>query len=176
MFDFVFTFAGVSTLHTVVAPALNRFIENVYVYDMKVWDALQQSFGEDRHALNSVPVMVSFADITTGINNTRQRVVDTRVLAYNNLQDGRPWGFDIYRCPGCEGPAYNIIFHCDGKQFYGRKWLQTKMKLTCLSCGFTRRGIACPEWVNLAGGENYGRVWYRWPLSLAQRQEIGHKN
>ena len=29
---FIFTFAGVSTLHAVVAPALNRFIENVYAW------------------------------------------------------------------------------------------------------------------------------------------------
>ena len=75
------------------------------------------------------------------MDNTRQRVVDIRVLAYKNLQDGRPWGFDIYMCPGCE---------------YGRKRLQAKMKLSCPSCGFTRRGIACPKWVYLARGE---KLW-----------------
>ena len=55
------------------------------MHGMKVWDALQQSFGEDRRAPNSVPVMFSFADITTRMDNTRQRVVDIRVLAYKNL-------------------------------------------------------------------------------------------
>ncbi|KAG0695432.1 hypothetical protein DFH29DRAFT_773280, partial [Suillus ampliporus] len=63
IFDFVLTFVGASTIDLVIVPALNQFIENVYIYDMRIWDALEESFGEDRHALNQSPVLLSFADI-----------------------------------------------------------------------------------------------------------------
>jgi len=175
VFDFVFTFAGVSTLPSLVVPALTRFVENVFIYDMRIWEALQQSFGEDRHALNSAPVMLSFAEIDRGPNNTSSRVVDTRVLAYSNLKDGRPWGLDIYRCPSCGGPAYNMIFHPDGHHYLGNKWIDTKFKYKCMKCGAIGRKISSPSWIYAAGSQNYGRVWYKWPLTHSQLREIGHK-
>ncbi|KAG1886467.1 hypothetical protein F4604DRAFT_1571705, partial [Suillus subluteus] len=175
IFDFVLTFAGVSTMDPVVVPALNRFIENVYIYDLKIWDALEESFGEDRHALNQSPVFLSFADMNTDENKVRRRVVNTRVLAYSNLKDGRPWGLDIYRCGNvkCQAPAYNMIFHPHGKQYYGKYWLQTKMRYSCLECGIMQRAIVCPSWIHAARSQNYGRVWYEWPLSAEQKRDIG---
>ncbi|KAG2088850.1 uncharacterized protein F5147DRAFT_587452 [Suillus discolor] len=175
IFDFVLAFAGVSTMDVVVVPALNRFIENVYIYDMKIWDALEESFGEDRHAMNHSPVLLSFADIKTDINDKRQWVVDTRMLALSNLRDGRPWGLDIFRCfnASCKAPAYNIIFHPSGKQYYGNQWVQTKIKYTCLQCQTVVKDISCPTWVHAAKSYNYGRVWYQWPLTAEQLQEIG---
>lgn len=175
IFDFVLAFAGVSTLQMLVLPAIVRFIENVYVYDMKLWDALQESFGEDKHALNSAPIMLSFADIALDNNQQPHRVTETRLLAYSNLKDGRPWGLDIYRCGGCEGPAYNMIFHPDGKQYYGSQWIRGKIKYQCMSCDYIRRNIPCPSWIHAAGNQNFGRVWYNWPLTHAQLTDIGHK-
>ncbi|KAG2337135.1 hypothetical protein BDR05DRAFT_895685, partial [Suillus weaverae] len=177
IFDFVFCFAGVSTVGSLVVPALSRFIENVFVYDMGIWAALEASFAEDKRALNTTPVMLSYAEYrkVDGKPNTRERVVDTRVLAYSNFKDARPWGLDIYQCsnPSCGTRAHNIVFHADGKQYYGRKWLSTLMKTRCLKCGEKRRGIRPPTWVNQCDGENLGRVWYQWPLSISQRMDIG---
>ncbi|KAG2045547.1 hypothetical protein BDR06DRAFT_900559 [Suillus hirtellus] len=175
LFDFVLTFAGVSTMDSVVVPALNRFIENVYVYDMKIWDALEESFGEDRHALNQSPVFLSFSAIETDKNNVRRRVVETRVLAYSNLSDGRPWGLDIYRCLNatCRAPAYNMCFHPHGKRFYGKRWLETKIRYLCFECQTTHKNIPCPTWIHPARSQNFGRVWYQWPLSTEQKREIG---
>ncbi|KAG1830500.1 hypothetical protein DFJ58DRAFT_671594, partial [Suillus subalutaceus] len=175
VFDFVLTFAGVSTIDSIVVPALNRFIENVYVFDMQIWDAMEESFGEDRHALNQSPVFISFATINTRPDGVRERVVDARVLAYSNLRDGRPWGLDIYRCWNvqCQAPAYNMIFHPHGKQLFGQRWVDTKLKYTCLQCRMTQRAIACPSWIHGARSQNYGRVWYQWPLTPAQRRDIG---
>lgn len=163
-----------STLDPIVVPALNRFIENVYIYDLAIWDALEESFGEDRHSLNQTPVFLSYADIHSE-DKVRRRIVNTRVLAYSNLKDGRPWGFDTYRCGNvaCQGPAYNMIFHPHGKQWYGAKWLNTRMKYTCMQCNTTRKGITCPTWIHAARTQNFGRVWYEWPLSMAQEREIG---
>ncbi|KAG2090479.1 uncharacterized protein F5147DRAFT_780287 [Suillus discolor] len=96
IFDFMLAFTGISTMDAVVVPALNRSIENVYIYNIKIWDALEESFWEDRHTLNHLPVVLSFADIQNDINKKRTRVVDTRVLAFSNLKDGRPWGLDIF--------------------------------------------------------------------------------
>ncbi|KIK31875.1 hypothetical protein CY34DRAFT_19482 [Suillus luteus UH-Slu-Lm8-n1] len=177
IFDFVFTFAGVYTVDSLVVPALSRFVENVYVYDMEIWDALQRSFGEDRRALNSSPVMLSFAEYHTSPNrpDARDRVVSTRVLAYANFKDARPWGLDMYQCfnPHCRASAHNMIFHADGRQFYGKKWLETRMRTKCLACGDMRRGIEAPSWVNQCGGDNNARVWFFWPLTMSQRMEIG---
>ncbi|KAG2335961.1 hypothetical protein BDR05DRAFT_897417 [Suillus weaverae] len=175
IFDFIFCFAGVSTVDSLVVPALNRFVENVFVYNLGIWAALERSFGEDKHALNSSPVMLSFAEFQNLPNNTRKRVVDTRVMAYSNFKDGRPWGLDIYRCSNkdCRAHAHNMIFHPDGKQFFGGKWLQTKMKTTCMECKETRRKIATPSWIHPCDIENIGRCWYQWPLTLAQRTDIG---
>ncbi|KAG2107604.1 hypothetical protein DEU56DRAFT_750174, partial [Suillus clintonianus] len=175
IFDFVLTFAGVYTMDTIVAPALTRFVENVYIYDMKIWDALEKSFGEDLHALKQAPVMLAFADIRIGPNNTRERVVDSRVLAYSNLLDGRPWGLDIFRCLNakCGAPSYNIIFHPYGKKYYGRYWLNTNIRYTCLQCRMTVNKIPCPKWIHAAFSQNYGRVWYQWPLTAAQLRDIG---
>ncbi|KAG1760558.1 hypothetical protein EV702DRAFT_985501, partial [Suillus placidus] len=136
IFDFIFCFAGVSTVDSLVVPALSRFVENVFVYNMGIWAALERSFGEDKHALNSTPVMLSFAEFQNLPDNTRQRVVDTR-------------------------------------QFFGTKWLQTKMKTTCMECKQTRRKIATPSWIHACGTENIGRCWYQWPLTLTQRMDIG---
>lgn len=178
LFDFVLTFAGISTIDTIVVPALNRFIENVYVFDMAIWDALEESFGEDRHALNQSPVFISFATIKIGSKGERYRVVDSRVLAYSNLRDGRPWGLDIYRCWNvqCQAPAYNMLFHPHGKQFFGSRWVETKLKYTCLQCNMVQKAIPCPTWVNGACSQNYGRVWYQWPLTESQRRDIGIVN
>ncbi|KAG1879693.1 hypothetical protein C8R48DRAFT_589568, partial [Suillus tomentosus] len=175
IFDFVLAFAGVSTMDAVVVPALNRFVENVYVYDMKMWDALEESFGEDRHALNHSPVLLSFSDFQIDNNKKRQRVVDTRVLAYSNLKDGRPWGLDIFRCfeSTCQAPAYNIIFHPQGKQHYGKHWVETKIRYTCLVCKRKVKSIPCPSWIHGARSQNYGRVWYQWPLTPGQQRDIG---
>jgi hypothetical protein len=175
VFDFVLTFAGVSTLDSVVVPALNRFIENIYVYDMTIWKALEESFGEDRHALNQSPVFLAFAHFQVGSDKVTRRVVEARVLAYSNLDDGRPWGLDIYRClnPQCQAPAYNMIFHPDGKQWFGQQWLKTKVKYHCLQCDMKKRHIPCPDWIHSAKSQNYGRVWYPWPLTITQKREIG---
>ncbi|KAG1888975.1 uncharacterized protein F5891DRAFT_156716 [Suillus fuscotomentosus] len=175
IFDFVLTFLSVSTMDPVVVPALNRFIENVYVYGLQMWDALEESFGEDRHALNQSPVFLSFAEMKTNGDKVRQRTVHTRVLAYSNLRDGRPWGLDIYRClsAACNAPAYNIIFHPHGKQYYGKQWVQTKIKYECLECGVVQKAISCPPWIHAARSQNYGRVWYEWPLSAEHKRDIG---
>ncbi|KAG1720421.1 uncharacterized protein EDB91DRAFT_1064873 [Suillus paluster] len=175
IFDFVLSFAGVYTVDSLVVPALGRFVENVYIYDMDPWTALVQSFGEDKHALNSTPVMLSFAQFRTLPNNTQQRVVDTRVLAYSNFPDARPWGLDMYRCSNkcCGALAHDMTFYPDGKQWYGKRWLDTEMKTTCMKCKQTQRKLSAPSWVYACPGENLGRVWYRWPLSLAQRMDIG---
>jgi hypothetical protein len=175
IFDFVFSFAGVSTIDLIVVPALDRFVENVFVYNMNVWDALERSFGEDKRALNSSPILLCFAEYTTLADNTRQRVVHSRVLAYSNFRDGRPWGLDIYRCAKstCGANAHDMTFHPDGKQGYGKKWLKMKMKTKCMKCGDMRRKVSTPSWVHMCGGDNVFRVWYEWPLTLAQRMEIG---
>ncbi|KAG2057311.1 hypothetical protein BDR06DRAFT_878201 [Suillus hirtellus] len=175
IFDFVLTFAGISTIDTIVVPALNRFIENVYIYDMEIWDAMEESFGEDRHILNQSLVFISFATIQSGPHGERKCTVNMRLLAYNIFKDGQPWGLNIYRCWNvqCQAPAYNMIFHTHGKQYYGRQWVETKVRYTCLQCHMTQKGIPCPSWVHAARSQNYGRVWYQWPLSVAQRREIG---
>jgi hypothetical protein len=175
IFDFVFSFAGVSTIDLIVVPALNRFIENVFVYNMNPWNALQRSFGEDKRALNSSPIMLCYAEYVTLADNTRRRVVHSRVLAYSNFKDGRPWGLDIYRCANsqCGAAAHDMTFHPDGKQGYGQKWLRTKMKTNCLKCGAMRRKVSTPSWINMSDCDNTSRVWYEWPLTLAQRMEIG---
>lgn len=164
-------------MDSLVVPTLSRFVENVYVYDMGIWEALIGSFGEDKRALNSSPVMLSYAEYraSTSSPDTRERVVDTRVLAYSNFKDARPWGLDIYRCsnPACCAPAHNMLFHADGKQFLGKRWLETLMKTRCLSCGVTRKGIAVPSWIKQCDGDNLARVWYQWPLSNSQRLDIG---
>ncbi|KAG2108241.1 uncharacterized protein F5147DRAFT_652961 [Suillus discolor] len=158
----------------IIVPALNRFIKNVYVYDMEMWDAMEESFGEDRYALNQLPVFISYATLKPNQNSQWQHMVDTRVLAYNNLKDGRPWGLNIYQCWNvqCQAPAYNMIFHAHGKQYYGRQWVETKIKYTCLQCRMMQKGIPCPSWVHAVWSQNFGHVWYQWPLSLAQRHEI----
>lgn len=46
-----------------VVPALHRFIENIFIYEMRPWEALECSFGEDRHALEASPVFLCFADM-----------------------------------------------------------------------------------------------------------------
>ncbi|KAG1761766.1 hypothetical protein EV702DRAFT_1206974, partial [Suillus placidus] len=175
IFDFVFCFAGVSTVDSIVVPALSRFVENVFVYDMGLWAALERSFGEDKHALNTTPVMLSFAEFSKRPDDTRDRVVNTRVLAYSNFKDARPWGFDIYRCsnPTCGAHAHDMIFHADGRQYYGIRWLEAKMKTTCMKCQQTRRKIAAPSWIHSCRAENIGRCWYQWPLTLAQRMDLG---
>jgi hypothetical protein len=175
IFDFVFSFAGVSTVDLIIVPALNRFVENVFVYNMTPWDALLRSFGEDTHALNSSPILLSFAEYKTLGDNSRQRIVHTRVLAYSNFRDGRPWGLDIYRCsnPSCDASAHNMTFHPDGKQGYGKQWLRTRVKTRCLKCRDFRRKVSTPSWVHMCDGDTLSRVWYEWPLSLAQRMEIG---
>ncbi|KAG1860970.1 hypothetical protein F4604DRAFT_1684242, partial [Suillus subluteus] len=168
---------GYPTVDFLVVPALSRFVENVFVYDMGIWAALEASFGQDKRALNSTPVMLSYAEYreVDDKHNTRERVVNTRLLAYSNFKDARPWGLDIYQCSNhsCRTRAHNMVFHADGKQFYGRKWLQTSMKTMCLKCGEKRKGIPAPTWIHQCDGENLGRVWYNWPLSISQRMEIG---
>ncbi|KAG2029761.1 hypothetical protein BDR03DRAFT_987540 [Suillus americanus] len=162
-------------MDTIVAPALTRFIENVYIYNMKIWDALEQSFGEDLHALKQAPMMLAFANIHVGPNNSREHVVDSQVLVYSNLLDGRPWGLDIFRCLNakCGAPSYNIIFHHSGKQYYGNHWLKSKVRYTCLQCHITEKAIPTPTWIFLARSHNFGRVWYRWPLTAEQLRDIG---
>ncbi|KAG1843316.1 hypothetical protein DFJ58DRAFT_665394, partial [Suillus subalutaceus] len=175
IFDFILTFAGVSTMDSVVVPALNRFIENVYIYDMKFWDALEESFGEDRHALNQSPVFLSFSETHVGQNNVRLRVVYTRVLAYSNLKDRRPWGLDIYRClnPDCQAPAYNMSFTRHGKQFYGKHWLTTKIKYACLECKNRGEGHSMSKLDTRGSVSELWSVWYEWPLTSEQEREIG---
>jgi hypothetical protein len=175
VFDFILTFAGVSTLDSVIVPALSRFVENVYVYDMKFWRALEESFGEDRHALNQSPVFLAFAELHVGSDNIPHRVVEARLLAYSNLEDGRPWGLDSYRCSNvaCQAPAYNILFHPHGKQWFGQQWLKTKVRTHCLKCDMKEKHILCPGWIHSAKTQNYGRVWYHWPLTIDQKRDIG---
>ncbi|KAG2036334.1 hypothetical protein BDR03DRAFT_983107 [Suillus americanus] len=112
IFDFVLTFAGISTMDLVMVPVLNQFIKNVYIYDMKFWDAQEESFGEDKHALNQSP-------------------------------------------------------------YYGKHWLTTNIKYECLQCNTKQKAIPCPTWIHAARSQNYGRVWYEWPLTAVQEQQIG---
>ncbi|KAG1794970.1 uncharacterized protein BJ212DRAFT_1291627, partial [Suillus subaureus] len=51
--DFVFCFAGVTTINALIISALNCFVENVFMYDMGIWAALQALFDQDKHALNN---------------------------------------------------------------------------------------------------------------------------
>ncbi|KAG2029784.1 hypothetical protein BDR03DRAFT_975542 [Suillus americanus] len=46
------------------------------------------------------------------------------------------------------------------------------MKTRCLKCREKRKGVQAPSWVYQCDGENLGRVWYKWPLSISQRMEI----
>ncbi|KAG2133434.1 hypothetical protein BD769DRAFT_1323306, partial [Suillus cothurnatus] len=144
IFNFVLMFVGISTLDQVVVPVLNRFIKNVYIYNLKIWDTLEESFGEDRHALNQSPEFLSYANMMPDENRVRKCLVNTRVLAYSNLKDGQPWGLNICRCGNvaCQGPAYNMIFHPH------EHWLQTKMRYSCLQCSSIQRAIACPTWIH----------------------------
>ncbi|KAG1808898.1 uncharacterized protein BJ212DRAFT_1484752 [Suillus subaureus] len=163
IFDFVLTFAGIYIMDTIIAPALTWFIENVYIYDMKIWDALEQSFSEDLHALKQAPVMLAFANIYVDLNNTHECVVDSQVLMYSNLLDGGPWGLDIFCCLNakCGSPSYNIIFRHCSKQYYGRYWLKTNIRYTCLQCHITNKAITTPKWIFLAWSQNFGCIWYQ---------------
>ncbi|KAG1837429.1 hypothetical protein C8R48DRAFT_622843 [Suillus tomentosus] len=171
IFDFVLVFSGVSTIDNLVIHALNRFVENVFVYHMKPWDALLQSFGEDRHAIDASPVVLCFAELAEGPSH--QRVVECRMLALSSFADARPWGLDMYRCPQCAGPSQNIQFNACGRKFYGSKWLQTKMKIHCRQCKTSKVDIAAPTWVHSCHTDNLFRVWYHWPLTNSQLSEIG---
>jgi hypothetical protein len=66
-----------------------------------------------------------------------------------------------------------LVFHADGRQFYGRKWLQTSMKTKCLLCKDLCRNIWAPSWINECDGDNLFHVWYHWPLSNSQQVDIG---
>ncbi|KAG2144307.1 hypothetical protein DEU56DRAFT_754357 [Suillus clintonianus] len=115
---------------------------------------------EDRHTLNQLPIMILFADTFVGQNNVRQCIINSRVLAYSNLKNGRPWGLDTYCCwkETCQGPAYNIIFNRCGRQFYGSKWLQLNIKYTCLQGNHMQKNIVCPTWIHAAAVQNFGRL------------------
>jgi hypothetical protein len=89
VFYFILTFAGMSTIDIIVVPALNRFIKNVYIFNIEIWNAMEKSFGEDRHALNQTSVFISFVMMQNGPQGKCQCIVDTRVFAYNNLKDGQ---------------------------------------------------------------------------------------
>lgn len=170
IFDFVLTFADIPTIDTIVVPVLNHFIENIYIYNIEIWDVMEESFGEDRHTSNQSPVFISFATIQSGSHGERKCTVNMRLLTYNNLKDGRPWGLDIFWCWNvqCQAPAYNMIFHVHGKQ-----WVETKIKYTCLQCCMIQKGIPCSSWIHAVRSQKYGRVWYQWPLSVAQQCKIG---
>ncbi|KAG2090284.1 hypothetical protein BD769DRAFT_1679707 [Suillus cothurnatus] len=90
IFNFVLMFVGISTLDQVVVPVLNRFIKNVYVYNLKIWDTLEELFGEDRHALNQSREFLSYANMMPDENRVQKCLINTRVLAYSNLKDGQP--------------------------------------------------------------------------------------
>lgn len=168
-------FTGVSTLDSVIVPALSRFVENVYVYNMKFWRALEELFGEDRHALNQSPIFLAFTEHHVGSNNVPRCVVEARVLTYSNFKDGRPWGLDSYRCSNvmCQAPAGNILFHPHGKQWFGQQWLKTKVRIHCLKCNIKEKHILCPGWIHSAKMQNYRCVWYHWPLTTDQKRDIG---
>jgi hypothetical protein len=169
--DFVLVFSGVSTIDNLIIHALNRFVENIFVYSMKPWDALLQSFGEDRHALDATPVVLCFADVVTdGASSLRN--VECRMMALSSFADARPWGLDMYCCPKCAGPSMNIQFNACGRKFYGSRWLDTKMKIHCRQCKFSKDGIAAPTWVKSCHTDALFRVWYNWPLSHSQLAEI----
>ncbi|KAG2121473.1 hypothetical protein DEU56DRAFT_746634 [Suillus clintonianus] len=172
IFDFVFCFSGVSTIDSMVVPALSRFLENVFVYDMKPWEALERSFGEDRHALEASPVVLCFSGRRyTG--DSYERVVESRMLAYSSFADSRPWGLDMFCCENCGGPSQNIKFNACGRKSYGNKWLQTKMKYYCRQCKVSKQAIPAPDWVNSCRSDNMYRVWYNWPLTNEQLASIG---
>ncbi|KAG2360973.1 hypothetical protein BDR07DRAFT_1288413, partial [Suillus spraguei] len=172
IFDFVLVFSGVSTIDNLVIHALSRFVENVFVYHMKPWDALLQSFGEDRHAIDASPVVLCFADMIAE-GTSYERVVECRMLALSSFSDARPWGLDMYCCPQCAGPSQNIQFNACGRKFYGSRWLQTKMKIYCRQCNTSKDDIPAPSWVHSCRTDNLYRVWYNWPLTNLQLSEIG---
>ncbi|KAG2116858.1 hypothetical protein BD769DRAFT_1390945 [Suillus cothurnatus] len=89
VFYFILTFAGMSTIDIIVVSALNHFIKNVYIFNIEIWNVMEKSFGEDRHALNQTPVFISFVMMQNGPQGKCQCIVDTRVFAYNNLKDGQ---------------------------------------------------------------------------------------
>lgn len=165
-------FGGYSTIDTVVAPALSRFVENTFVYQMSIWDAFLGSFGEDTHVLQSTPVVLIWAVRERGSDGKMERIVRSRMLALADLQNGRPWGLDLYRCHSCQGSAQDISFKADGKQAPGRNWLQNAIQYSCFRCKHAARKLHCPAWVKPVVGLQY-RVCYPWPLSTTQLAEIG---
>ncbi|KAG2354160.1 hypothetical protein BDR07DRAFT_1306932, partial [Suillus spraguei] len=172
VFDFVLVFSGVSTIDNLVIHALSCFIENVFMYHMKPWDALLQSFGEDRHAIDTSPVVLCFADMIAE-GTSYERVVKCRMLALSSFGDAQPWGLDMYCCPQCAGPSQNIQFNACRRKFYRSRWLQTKMKIYCHQCKTSKDDIPAPSWVHSCCMDNLYRVWYNWPLTNLQLSEIG---
>lgn len=172
IFDFVLVFSGVSTIDNLVIHALNRFVENVFVYNMGPWDALLQSFGEDRHALDASPVVLCFADHMQK-GTIYNRVVECRMLVLSSFTDARPWGLDMYCCPECAGPSQNIHFNAFGRKYYGSRWLDTKMKIYCRQCKTSTVNISAPRWIYSCRTDSLYRVWYNWPLTNSQLSEIG---
>ncbi|KAG1813017.1 hypothetical protein EV424DRAFT_1326755, partial [Suillus variegatus] len=172
IFDFILVFSGVSTIDNLVIHALNRFVENIFVYHMQPWDALLQSFGEDRHALDASPIVLCFADIIAE-GTSYQRIVECRMMALSSFTDARPWGLDMYCCPNCAGPSQNIQFNACGRKFHGSRWLETKMKICCRQCHTSIVDIPAPSWVYSCRTDNLYRVWYHWPLTNSQLSDIG---
>ncbi|KAG1813013.1 hypothetical protein EV424DRAFT_1326776, partial [Suillus variegatus] len=155
-----------STIDSMVVPALHRFIENIFIYEMRPWEALERSFGEDRHALEASPVFLCFTDM-------RAKVTVSRMLAYSNFAESRPWGLDMYCCEHCGGPSQNIRFNACRQKSYGNKWLQMKMKYYCQQCKVSKQAIPAPDWVNSCRSDSMYRVWYDWPLTHEQLASIG---
>ncbi|KAG0695509.1 hypothetical protein DFH29DRAFT_814100, partial [Suillus ampliporus] len=175
IFDFVLAFSGTSMIDAIVVPALSRFIENVFVYGLKPWDALEHLFGEDHHALEASPIVLCFADVTS-TGSSHEHVVESHMLVYSSFANSRPWGLDMYSCHKCGGPSQNIKFNACRKKCYGNKWLQTKMKYICRQCKHSKNDIEALGWVHSCRADNMYCVWYNWPLTHQQLMDIGVKH
>ena len=172
MFDFVLAFGGSGTIGFLVAPALLRFVENIYIYCLDPWTSLLRSFGEDQTALDSTSVALIWAEyqLNGGVRTRRQ--VHAKVLALANPMR-RPFGIDFWRCHSCQQSMQYLKFNSQGKVYSGNEWTKTKMRYVCSSCGHEMRDMKCPEWIKGVGSGLNKRAEFPWPLTFAQLSELG---
>lgn len=174
MLDFVLAFGGQSTIDFLVVPALLRFVENIYVFRKDPWKALIDSFGENYSAIESTCVVLIWAEYDEVDGTRKHRHISAKVLALANSLS-RPWGIDLWMCAKCQARIQNLNFNTCGTHHHGRKWLCTKARYECNSCGHAVRGIECPSWVEGVYGRIPHLVSYPWPLSIQQLADVGVK-
>ncbi|EIW74103.1 hypothetical protein CONPUDRAFT_78265 [Coniophora puteana RWD-64-598 SS2] len=95
VFNFVFAFSGRTTMEKQVSLALSKFVFNVYISRMDVWQSLLESFGQDKMALQTTSVALIWTESMP-----------------NNTHKGRVHAKDTETFSGSDGAEPEIAYTC----------------------------------------------------------------